>query len=262
MKLKKGPIPLYYQLERALRKRIRAHEIDGGIPFPTERDLCDEYGVSRTTVRQALMILEREGLLKREQGRGTFVNRQPAHNVPFRLHGYMDDLFLIGAKTSLELTRRELITLDAASARDMELDEGDEAYLFEGVRRFNGEERKALFRAWVPRDIGEKISLDAPPTPFLVARVEQVSLERVSRANQRISAAVATAEHESVIDVTIGDPILIVKHIYYSASGTVLEVAETHFPGDAYQPAAVLERVVSEVPIPLYEEQEAIDEEE
>jgi GntR family transcriptional regulator len=258
MRLKKGPIPLYYQLERALRKRIQAREVDGGTPFPTERDLCDEYGVSRTTVRQALMILEREGLLKREQGRGTFVTNRQLRDIPFRLYGYMDDLFLIGSKTRLELTRRELITLNAFAARDMELDEGDEAYFFEGIRHFNGGDRNALFHAWVPRSIGEKISLDDLPSPFLIAMVEQISLERVRRAHQRISAAVATAEHESTIDVTIGDPILIVKHIYYSAGDTVLEVAETHFSGDAYQPAAVLERIASEIPNPMNTEQEAI----
>ena len=258
MRLKRGPIPLYYQLERTLRKRIQTREIDDGNPFPTERDLCDEYGVSRTTVRQALMMLEREGLLKREQGRGTFVTSRPLHDVPFRLYGYMDDLFLIGSKTTLELRRRESIALDATTASDMELDQGDEVYFFEGIRHFNGGNRNALFRAWVPRSIGEKISIDNLSTPFLVAMVERVSLERVARANQKISAAVAQAEHESMIDVKIGEPILIVKHIYYSTADMVLEVAETHFPGDAYQPVAVLERIFSENQPRINMKQEAI----
>jgi GntR family transcriptional regulator len=259
MRLRRGPIPLYYQLERALRKRIQTHDIDDGKPFPTERDLCEEYGVSRTTVRQTLMILEREGLLKREQGRGTFITSRPALDVPFRLYGYMDDLLLIGAKTTLELTRRELIALDASTAGDMELDQGDEAYLFEGIRRFNGQNSSALFRAWLPRNIGEEISLDDLPTPFLIAKVEQVSLERVARASQKISAAIATTDHQSAIGVRVGIPILIVRHIYYSTAGNVLEVAETHFPGDAFHPVAVLERANSENQPQSNREQEAID---
>ncbi len=72
-KLKKGPIPLYYQLERMLRRRILNGKLTPEKPFPTERKLCDEFGVSRITVRQTLMILENEGLIRREQGRGTFV---------------------------------------------------------------------------------------------------------------------------------------------------------------------------------------------
>ncbi len=248
MKLRKGPIPLYYQLERALRKRIQSHDIDDGKPFPTERDLCEEYGVSRTTVRQAIMALEREGLLKREQGRGTFVTGLSLHDAPFRLYGYMDDLFLAGSKTGLELTKRELIRLDASAARDMGLDEGDETYYFEGIRYFNGVNRKALFHAWTPRDIGERIPLRELRSPFLIAMVEQVSQERVRRAHQKISAAVATGRHQSAIGVEVGSPILIVKHIYYSAADTVLEVAETHFPGDAYQPVATLERVATHEP--------------
>ena len=69
VKLKKGPVPFYYQLERALRNRILTGQISPSELRPTERELCEEFGISRTTVRQALMILESEGLIRREQGR-------------------------------------------------------------------------------------------------------------------------------------------------------------------------------------------------
>jgi len=248
MRLKKGPIPLYYQLERALRKRIHSRNISDTQPFPTERQLCEEYEVSRTTVRQALMILEGEGLIKREQGRGTFLAGQDPGDIPFQLYGYMDDLFLFGSKTRLELTAKKLIRLDARVARDMELEEGDEAYFFEGIRRLSGESRSALFHAWVPREIGEKIPLQELEPPFLIAMVEKVALERVKRAHQITSAAVATRRHESVINVRVGHPILVVKRIHFSTGDTVLQVAETHFPGDVYQPKAILERVISRNP--------------
>ncbi len=250
MKLKKGPIPLYYQLERALRKRIQNGRAKNNQPFPTEHELCKEYGVSRTTVRQALLILESEGLLKREQGRGTFVTSRDSEQIPYRLYGYTDDVFSIGSKTSLELKVRKIVRLHARLAQDMELDEGDEAVFFEGTRFFFPENRSALFHAWVPKEIGEKIPWRKLKGPYLIAIVEQVSLERVKRAHQEISATVATPRHEATIGVKSGDPLLVVKHIYFSSTGRVLEIAETHFPGDAFRPKAILERVTATYPAP------------
>ena len=72
IKLKKTPIPLYYQLEKVLRKRILSGKLQPDLAVPTEKELCQEFGVSRITVRQALLSLESDNLIRREQGRGTF----------------------------------------------------------------------------------------------------------------------------------------------------------------------------------------------
>lgn len=68
-----SPIPLYYQLKHLLKEKIQGGELAPGARIPTEEELCKEYRISRTPVRQALMDLVREGLLKRTAGRGTFV---------------------------------------------------------------------------------------------------------------------------------------------------------------------------------------------
>lgn len=70
------PIPYYYQLERLLRA-----EIDGGRWAPneailSERQLCETYGVSRTTVRQAISRLVRDGMLYHVKGKGTYVSKR------------------------------------------------------------------------------------------------------------------------------------------------------------------------------------------
>lgn len=76
-------VPKYYQAERALRARIGRLAI--GSLLPSEPELCEEYGISRTTLRQAMNILVAEGLLKRFQGRGTFVS---ASRVDYALAPY------------------------------------------------------------------------------------------------------------------------------------------------------------------------------
>jgi DNA-binding GntR family transcriptional regulator len=68
-------VPLYLQVCDALRSEILAGEYQDGDRFHREADLIQRFGVARGTVRQALDLLEREGYLRRERGRGTFVSR-------------------------------------------------------------------------------------------------------------------------------------------------------------------------------------------
>lgn len=65
---------LHEQIAAILKDRITSGQWVGGSSLPSEKELCAEFDVSRGTVRQALQTLENEGLLRREQGRGTFVH--------------------------------------------------------------------------------------------------------------------------------------------------------------------------------------------
>lgn len=244
IKLKKSPIPLYYQLERILREGILSGEIESSDSFPTERQLCDDYGVSRTTVRQTLMMLENAGLIHREQGRGTFIIDRKTKNNPFVLYGYLDDLFSLGSNTELKMCIKELIPADARLAREMEIVEGENLYYFEGLRYFN-EDQSALFQAYVPKEIGEQISIEALEGPFFIDTVEKASLETVKRANQEISAAGATEKHASTMNVKIGHPLLVIKRVYFSAKNSVLQMAVTYFPGELYRSVGKLEKIVA-----------------
>jgi len=68
------PMPRYYQLYASLLDRIQSGEFASGSVIPTERELGEDYGVSRITVIKALDMLERDGHVVRQQGRGTFVS--------------------------------------------------------------------------------------------------------------------------------------------------------------------------------------------
>ncbi len=69
------PIPYYYQLEGLLRQQIVAGRLQPGQQVPSEKQLCERYGVSRTTVRQAIGKLVAEGLVYHVKGKGTFVRK-------------------------------------------------------------------------------------------------------------------------------------------------------------------------------------------
>lgn len=88
---RRSPLPLHYQLQQALRAAVIEGRLAPGDALPSEPDLAQQTGVSRTTVRQAIEQLVREGLLRREQGRGTFVT--PLEDRPaFGSYTFTSDL--------------------------------------------------------------------------------------------------------------------------------------------------------------------------
>jgi GntR family transcriptional regulator len=68
-----SPVPLYFQVEQALASQIRRGAIPIGSQLPTEPELSDHFGVSRSVIRQAFRRLEQEGLVARRRGVGSFV---------------------------------------------------------------------------------------------------------------------------------------------------------------------------------------------
>ncbi len=93
-------VPLYVQIRNLLREQIRLGEWNRDEPMPTEDQLVTVFGVSRTTVRQAMTDLEREGLVTRKAGRGTFA-RQPVMVLRMQqMHSFSADLERRGLRSS------------------------------------------------------------------------------------------------------------------------------------------------------------------
>ncbi|MFD0714520.1 GntR family transcriptional regulator [Paenibacillus sp. GCM10027626] len=74
---KSSPIPIYYQVASSIRDRITNHEWEVNEKIPSEAQLTEEYGISRVTLRKSLDALHAEGIIKKEQGKGVFVQKNP-----------------------------------------------------------------------------------------------------------------------------------------------------------------------------------------
>lgn len=112
------PITAYNQMAQTLRELILSATWKPGAQLPTERALCDRFAVSRITVRRALQILEEEALVLRHQGRGTFVNAQPARKIPI-VNGNFSASVLRHApdlKRSVQATQWQTATTEWARA--------------------------------------------------------------------------------------------------------------------------------------------------
>ena len=106
-------VPLYYQLAGILREHIVSGKYHAGDRLPTEEALSKDYDVSRITIRQALGDLEKEGFIKREAGRGTFVADRRRFSNTFRMEGSLEDLISMGLSTTVKVLT--LVTIKASA---------------------------------------------------------------------------------------------------------------------------------------------------
>jgi GntR family transcriptional regulator len=125
-------VPLYVQLREALRAEIEERGLRPGDRLPTEVELEERYGVSRSTIRQAVGELQAEGLLRREQGRGTFVAAPKIQHLPV-LTSFSQLLRSQGRRPSHRLLRSTLVSAGSEIAHELGLEPTARGRCFERV---------------------------------------------------------------------------------------------------------------------------------
>src|SRR5690348_5357562 len=111
-----SPLPRYYQLKEIMREKIRSGEWQPGDLIPSERELGEQYGISRMTARQAITELVNEGLFYREQAKGTFVSRHKITQQLIRLTGFTADIRGHGQRPGTEVLSARMVPADETTA--------------------------------------------------------------------------------------------------------------------------------------------------
>lgn len=119
------PVPLYYQLVETLRERIRAGELKPGEQLPGERELSEQFGISRMTVRQALQYLIREEALVAHQGLGTFVAEPKLTYSPLHMLGFTEEMMQRGASATSRVIEQIVVAPPASVAAQLDLPDGE-----------------------------------------------------------------------------------------------------------------------------------------
>ncbi len=147
MKLdRSSPMPLWAQLEQVLRERLDRGDFDER--FPTDSELVDEFAVSRHTVREAVRHLNKAGILRRERGRGTVVNRAEFEQPLGALYSLFQSVEASGIEQR-SVVRELRRTTDAAVAERLGLEVDAPLFFLERLR-YAGADPLALDRAWLP----------------------------------------------------------------------------------------------------------------
>lgn len=124
MLTKTAPLPKYYQLAQQLSDQIAGGTLQPDDQLPTEDELCSSYNMSRGTVREALRLLENDGLVRRERGRGTFVTAVQQRSSLFSLMPFSQAMRRQNREPNTRVLQAETVPAPAEVAQRLALAEG------------------------------------------------------------------------------------------------------------------------------------------
>lgn len=208
--------PLYVQLAAAFRRLIARNAWPVGAQVKTVEALADEYGVARITVRQAMDILEREGLIDRARGRGTHVRALPQAVRWHRLAGAWGDFMWAppGGRTRiLEDRPHEGPPPDLAPGEAVP--SGSYRFLRVVTSRGGGPPTTAR-RIWVQERIHRRIR-DRIAEGTLMALLG----EHAERLTAHVEIAAADPETARLLEVPAGTPVVEGRHVALGADGAL-----------------------------------------
>lgn len=234
MLLQTGPLPLYHQLEQALRARVTGGEFRPGDLLPSEERICEHYGVSRITVRRALDALIAQGLIIKRRGVGSFVAEPRVGARSIKLKGSLDE-FLSGAGVMepdhLSLNRD---ARHPKAAEILNLPEDAPLTCIKLLSRIDGDPT-AYLEIYFPHEVGrqlEEADFQTAGLPIIRA-VERRLNVRVSRAEQKIESGSA-GDAAAHLELLPTDPVLLVTRAYYLPGGQAIEAAFVRYHPSRY----------------------------
>ena len=223
-------MPLWAQLEADLKKRLDTGEFDER--FPTDNDLVEHYGVSRHTVREAIRHLNQTGILRRERGRGTVVNRSDFEQPLGALASLFQTIEATGAvQNSRVLQLRE--DLDPVIAEQLGL--AGDAPLFHLERvRCADDQPLALDRSWLPLEVARDLLSSDFEHTALYDELEERCGVRPDAGWERIAPILPTPEERSLLEMRPGEAAFFLERLG-TVDGTPIEWRTTTIRGDRYR---------------------------
>ncbi|MCW5851207.1 MAG: GntR family transcriptional regulator [Anaerolineae bacterium] len=224
--------PIYSQLKEMVREKIEAGVWPPGTLIPSERDFCEQFGISRMTVRQALGELVSEGMVVREKGKGTFVAQPRLRQRLTRLTGFSEDMLARGKQPGARVLRVERVAAKPPAARALGILPGEEVILIERLRLADGEP-VALEASHLHFEGVERV-LSLPLDGSLYRLLTETFDIHPKRAQQEIEATLATAREMDLLKLETDAPVLRNRRTTYDAEGRPFEYAESVYRGDRY----------------------------
>lgn len=224
-----SPIPRYVQLADVLRGRITRGTLKRGDQLPTLDELMQEFDVARVTVRQAVELLSREGLITAQQGRGTFVTGAPPTAGRLHLQTTLAELAEVYRHDKPELTLIE----EAAATPALHPEDGRPARRYHFMKRVHS--RDGVPYCVISIYLDNRVFRMAA-TRFRRETVVPVLLDlervKVARASQTLAVASADVEVAGLIGIPVNSPVAEVRRVCVDPEGTVIYLGLVTYRGD------------------------------
>lgn len=225
-----SPIPRYLQVADLLRKRISRGIWGQGHKLPSLEALAQEFGVARVTMRQAVELLSRDGLVSPQQGRGTFVTGQPEDPHWLKVDTTLDDLARMYRDTD-----PQILTMDeSAAAPQLHPHEGQAAPRYVFMRRIHARDGKPYCVISIYLD--ERIFRRNPQRfrdETVIPLLHSMKNVNIAQAHQVLTIGTADMEVARYIDVPVNAPVAEVRRVFRNERNEVIYLGLVTYRGDA-----------------------------
>ncbi len=228
------PVPYYYQIAEILRDMIAEAEVgpDTEVGLPSENELCALYEVTRATVRHALEVLEKEGLVYREKGRGTFLRRRRVQLDLARLCSTTEDMQARGWVPSTRLIGVEAITPLPHIGRQLGLGADEQVWEVHRLRCANGEPISLQWSYLPCRLVPDLARKDLTGSLYYTLR-NAYGIE-LDTADQVIRTRTVSSEDGELLAIPGGAPVFAIERTSYDRAGRAVEYLHSLWRGDRY----------------------------
>lgn len=235
-----GIIPLYYQLMDEIIRMIEEGNLEAHDQLPSERELCNNYNISRSTVRQAIQELENEGYIYRVHGKGTFISPEIFKQNLLKFYSFTEEMKKLGKIPSSKVLSFDIITCDEKLSRKMKLKQGDKVYCFTRLRLADLKPMM-LETSFVPCDRFPgltKEELESTPMYDIFMKKHNANFTKAEETLQ----PVLTRELEAdLLEYKAGFPSMMIERVTYE-NGSIIEYTKGVTRGDKFKYQVVLNK--------------------
>jgi GntR family transcriptional regulator len=227
-------VPRYHRIAETLRERIRVGELPSGARLDNQRQLAKSFGVTLMTLRQALELLEREHLITRRHGLGTFVAAPSIDYDILQLRRFAGDLSAKGERVATRLLGTRFAAADRRVAEALRLTGPPRVLVLERLRLVD-EHPMSLQRSFLPSPLGDEvIRADLALTPLHQVLEFKLGVV-ITRASETVSAVRLGRREARDLGCRAGEPAFESERVSYDAGGAPIVFDRAFIPGDRFR---------------------------
>lgn len=225
-------VPLYHRVYVILLQKLSDGSFATGEPMPSEDDLAESFSVSRVTIRKAMERLEREGLILRQRGRGTFpIMQQPAQQgTESRL---LRNQISLAQKTKVEVLEYGFVRLPSQFAEVFGVAPGTEVLRIIRVRH---DERSPISQTvcYLAADLAPLVPKPKVSSLPISATLTAAGV-KLTRFRERITATLADSDAARHLNVDVGTALIAMTRQVEAENGRVVELLQAFYRPDRYE---------------------------
>lgn len=239
-----SPIPFYAQIKETLRSRILDGTYKPHQQMPSESEMIEAFKVSRITVRQALNDLQKEGLIFKIHGKGTFVSKAKAFQELGRLQGFGEAMSRMGHEIYNRLLGLKTVAASAAVAERLQIEPRTPVTEIRRARYLN-REPISVDVTYVSEALGQRLAREDLATRDIFLIMENDYGIALGCADLQIESMMADSANARLLRVSEGSPILRIERLTFTAEHQPLDFEYLYYRGDAFQYRLRVERRAS-----------------